>query len=65
MRALNKLSAGSGDIKALREAGIVSAQTTQAKVIASGRLEKAVTIKGLKVSKGARAQIVAAGGKIE
>jgi len=65
LSALNKLSDGICDIKALRAAKIVSAQTTQVKVIACGRLERAVTIKGLKVSKGARAQIVAAGGKVE
>jgi len=35
------------------------------KVFASGEIKKAVTIKGLKVSKGARAAIEAAGGKIE
>jgi large subunit ribosomal protein L15 len=35
------------------------------KVFASGSIDKAVTLKGIRVSKGARAAIEAAGGKIE
>ena len=44
---------------------LVDAQITTAKVIASGKLDKAVTVKGLLVTKGARAAIEAAGGKVE
>ena len=36
-----------------------------AKVILSGELDRAVTVKGLKVTKGAREAITAAGGKVE
>jgi large subunit ribosomal protein L15 len=53
------------DLAALVRAGIVSRQTRQVKVIASGTLAKAVTVKGIKVSAGARAAIEAAGGSIE
>lgn len=53
------------DLKALIEAGIVPAQTERAKVILSGELKKAVNLKGVAVTKGARAAIEAAGGKIE
>jgi len=53
------------DLKALIEAGIVPAQTERAKVILSGELKKAVKLKGVAVTKGARAAIEAAGGKIE
>ncbi|MCP3871110.1 MAG: 50S ribosomal protein L15 [Gammaproteobacteria bacterium] len=53
------------DLKALKAAGIVGHQIKKAKVILSGKLEKAVTIRGLAVTKGARAAIEAAGGKIE
>jgi len=53
------------DLKALIEAGIVPAQTQRAKVILSGELKKAVKLKGVAVTKGARAAIEAVGGKIE
>jgi large subunit ribosomal protein L15 len=49
----------------LKTAGIVAEQVTRAKVIASGKLEKAVTLRGIAVTKGARAAIEAVGGKIE
>ena len=44
---------------------MVPAQTERAKVILSGELKKAVTLKGVRATKGARAAIEAAGGKIE
>jgi large subunit ribosomal protein L15 len=53
------------DLLALKTANIVPENTVKAKVIASGKLEKAVSLKGLAVTKGARAAIEAAGGKIE
>ena len=53
------------DIDALKRAGLVPATTKKVKVIASGALEKAVTIKGLAVTPGARKAIEAGGGKIE
>jgi large subunit ribosomal protein L15 len=37
----------------------------QAKVVLSGKLEKAVTLKGVGATKGALAAITAAGGKVE
>jgi len=39
--------------------------TERAKVVLSGALTRAVTLKGVAVTKGARAAIEAAGGKIE
>lgn len=53
------------DLKVLIEAGVVPLATQQAKVIASGKIEKAVSLRGIKVTGGARAAIEAAGGKIE
>lgn len=53
------------DLLALKAAKLVSQETRRAKVIASGELTKAVTIRGLGVTKGARAAIEAAGGKVE
>jgi large subunit ribosomal protein L15 len=53
------------DLAALKRAGIVSAFAERAKVVLSGELKKAVTLKGVGVTKGARAAIAAAGGTIE
>jgi large subunit ribosomal protein L15 len=53
------------DLAALKAAQIVSEFAASAKVIASGELKRAVRLKGIGVTKGARAAIEAAGGKIE
>jgi large subunit ribosomal protein L15 len=62
---LNKLDIDVIDIDALKKAKIISHTALQVKVFASGELTRAVTVKGLSVSKGARAAIEAAQGKIE
>jgi large subunit ribosomal protein L15 len=56
---------GEVDLLALKTAGLVAHRVKRVKIIASGKLEKALTIKGLPVTPGARAAIEAAGGKIE
>lgn len=53
------------DLDALKRADIVGTNIERAKVFLSGELNKAVTIKGLAVTKGARELIEKAGGKIE
>jgi len=53
------------DLNALKAADIISNSKERARVILSGEINKAVTVKGLKVSKGAKAAIEAAGGKVE
>ena len=53
------------DLAALQAADILPNSIKRAKVIVSGKLEKAVTVSGLGATKGARAAIEAAGGKIE
>ena len=53
------------DLAALLKAQVVPAGTESAKVVLSGEIKKAVTLKGVGVTKGARAAIEAAGGKIE
>ncbi|MFZ2312368.1 MAG: 50S ribosomal protein L15 [Methylobacter sp.] len=53
------------DLKTLIDANIVPAFTKKAKIIKSGELTKAVTIKGIKVTSGAKVSIEAAGGKVE
>ncbi|TNC79570.1 MAG: 50S ribosomal protein L15 [Oleiphilus sp.] len=53
------------DLDALKNANLVRRDTKVAKVILSGEISKAVTIQGLRVTKGARSAIEAAGGKVE
>jgi large subunit ribosomal protein L15 len=62
---LQKLPGDVVDLAALKAANVVTRSIKRAKVIASGKIEKAVTVKGLKATKGARAAIEAAGGRIE
>jgi large subunit ribosomal protein L15 len=65
---LHELELVSGDVvslDALKEANIVAKNTLYAKVILSGKIDKAVTVKGLRATKGAKEAIEAAGGKIE
>ncbi|MDH5424436.1 MAG: 50S ribosomal protein L15 [Gammaproteobacteria bacterium] len=52
-------------LEALIAANIVPVFTKKAKVILSGEIDKAVTVKGLAITKGAKAAIEAAGGKVE
>jgi len=65
LNELNGIDADMIDINALQEANLISRNIKRAKVMASGKIEKAVTLKGIKVTKGAREAIEAAGGKIE
>lgn len=65
LHELEKVSTDVIDILALKAANIVGQQAQQVKVIASGEITKAVTLKGVKVTKGARAAIEKAGGKVE
>lgn len=62
---LNKIEADIVDVAALEEADLVNKNIKRAKVFLSGEINKAVTLKGIAVTKGARAAIEAAGGKIE
>ena len=62
---LNDLAAEVIDIKILIAANIVPVFTKKAKIIKSGELTKAVTIRGIKVTGGAKESIEAAGGKVE
>ena len=65
LNELAKIEADVIDLDALKAADIVNGSIKRAKVVLSGEIVKAVTIKGLAVTKGARAAIEAAGGKIE
>ena len=52
------------DLDALKEKGLVSRNATYVKDLGRGEIDKALTIKGLKVSSGARSKIEAAGGSV-
>ena len=62
---LNKVDAEVVTVDALRKAKLITANITRVKVMLSGDVTKAVTLQGIGVSKGARAAIEAAGGKVE
>ena len=53
------------DLSTLQAAGLVKKNVLFVKVVKSGEVSRAVTVKGLKASKGAREAIEAAGGKVE
>ena len=53
------------DLETLKSEGLVGHDTRKVKIINTGELTRAVTIKGLGVTKGAQAAIEAAGGKVE
>ncbi len=62
---LAKVNAEVIDLDALKAADLVRHDVERARVFLSGELDKAVTVKGLAVTKGAREAIEKAGGKIE
>lgn len=62
---LNGLEVDVIDIEALKKADLVKENMKRVKVFLSGELTKAVTLKGIAVTKGAKAAIEAAGGKVE
>ena len=65
---LSEVAAANADVvtlDVLKEADLVSRKLARVKVILSGSIDKSVTVQGLGVTKGARAAIEAAGGKVE
>jgi large subunit ribosomal protein L15 len=62
--ALAKIEAEVIDLAALKVANIIPIFAKQAKVMVSGKLAKAVTLRGLALTAGARAAVLAAGGTI-
>lgn len=62
---LNKMKVAEVDLAALIAANVIPAESKRAKVFLSGKIERAVTLKGVKATKGAAAAIVQAGGKVE
>ncbi|MBW9264818.1 MAG: 50S ribosomal protein L15 [Candidatus Thiodiazotropha sp. (ex. Lucinisca nassula)] len=62
---LAKVDADVIDLDALKKANLVTRSIKRAKIFASGNIDRAVTVKGIAVTKGAKAAIEAAGGKVE
>jgi large subunit ribosomal protein L15 len=65
LSALSKLPEDTVDILILKRAGVVSGVALTVKVILSGKIERAVKLRGIAVTKGARAAIEAVGGSVE
>ncbi|MDM7861391.1 50S ribosomal protein L15 [Alteromonas sp. ASW11-36] len=65
---LSEIAKVEGDtvsVETLKAAGLVKKDIQFVKVMKSGEISRAVTVSGVKVSKGAREAIEAAGGKVE
>lgn len=61
---LQKMKETDIDIAVLKAAGVVPGQALTAKLIKSGELSRKVALKGIRVTKGAREAVSAAGGSI-
>ncbi len=62
---LAKVSGEVIDLAALQAADVLGQSVKRARIMLSGSIDRAVTVKGIKVTRGARAAIEAAGGKVE
>jgi large subunit ribosomal protein L15 len=65
LNELAHVEGGVVDLASLKKAGVVPAQAERARIMLSGEIKVAVTVRGVGVTKGARAAIEAAGGKFE
>ena len=65
LHELNLIKGDVVDIHALKDAGLISRNIETAKIMLSGEITRKITVRGLGVTKGARAAIEAAGGNIE
>ena len=65
LHELGRVAGDAVDLASLKAAGVVGQHIQQVKIIASGRIDRALTVRGLGVTRGARAAIEAAGGKVE
>lgn len=65
LHELNLTKGNTIDIDSVREAGLITSNIKRVRIIQSGTIQRAVTLKGLKATRGARAAIEAAGGSVE
>ena len=64
LHELNKISGGIASIDTLKAAGIIGHHIKYAKIFSSGKLKKSMTVLGLRVTKGVKAAVEEAGGKV-
>jgi len=62
---LAKLPGAEVSLESLKAANVLNRGVKRARIILSGSIDRAVSVRGIKVTKGARAAIEAAGGKVE
>jgi large subunit ribosomal protein L15 len=62
---LNKIQGDEVTMDSLRQARLIGENIKDVKIILAGEITRAMTIKGLKITKGAQAAVEAAGGKVE
>jgi large subunit ribosomal protein L15 len=62
---LAKVDGDQVDIESLKRANVLKRSVKRARIVLSGSIERPVVVRGIKVTKGARAAIEAAGGKVE
>lgn len=62
---LRKVEGDVVDLDALKKANVVRRDMKRARIMLSGEIDRPVTVRGIAVSKGARAAIEAAGGRVE
>ncbi|MFT5135931.1 MAG: large subunit ribosomal protein L15 [Arenicella sp.] len=65
LHELNLVEGDVVDLASLRSAGLLNAGHLRAKVVLSGELSKAVTLRGIGATQGAKTAIEAAGGTVE
>ncbi|QEY26971.1 50S ribosomal protein L15 [Neisseria zalophi] len=65
LKDLDSIAVDQIDLLVLKQAGLVNTNIANVKVIATGSIGKAITLKGIKATKGAKSLIEAAGGKVE
>jgi large subunit ribosomal protein L15 len=62
---LNRVEGDVVDLASLRAAGLIGAAIRRVKIIATGKIQRGLQVRGVAVTKGARAAIEAAGGSVE
>ena len=65
LNELAKVEGDVADLKALQSAGVIELHITRAKVILSGEIDRAITLRGISATKGAKEAIEKAGGQVE
>lgn len=65
LHELNKMDSDVVDLASLKATNTIRRTVKRARIVLSGKLDKAVTVRGIAVTRGARAAIEAAGGKVE